>query len=81
MATIVFRDWAAMEEHSDKEIIGRLLPDQPAMARMSDGASPSSMGIGTCRSSDCGISEVRPVRLSRKCHLVLTMLIGSSQNV
>src|SRR5450759_742133 len=51
MATIVFRDWAAMEEHSDKEIIGRLFPDQPAMARMSDGASPSSMGTWTCRPS------------------------------
>jgi hypothetical protein len=26
MVTIVYRDWAAMEEHSDKRIIERLLP-------------------------------------------------------
>ena len=28
MVTIVYRDWAAIEEHSDKEIIDRLFPDQ-----------------------------------------------------
>jgi len=28
MVTIVYRDWAAKEEHSDKEIIERLFPDQ-----------------------------------------------------
>jgi quinol monooxygenase YgiN len=28
MVTIVYRDWAAMEEHSDKEITERLFPDQ-----------------------------------------------------
>ena len=28
MVTIVFRDWAAMEEHSDAEIIERLFPDR-----------------------------------------------------
>ncbi len=28
MVTIVYRDWAAMEEHSEKEIIERLFPDQ-----------------------------------------------------
>lgn len=28
MVTIVYRDWAAMEEHSDTEIIERLFPDQ-----------------------------------------------------
>lgn len=28
MVTIVFRDWAAMEEHSEKEIIERLFPDR-----------------------------------------------------
>ncbi len=28
LVTIVYRDWAAMEEHSDREIIGRLFPDQ-----------------------------------------------------
>jgi len=26
MVTIVYRDWAAMEEHSDKQIIEWLLP-------------------------------------------------------
>ena len=28
MVTIVYRDWAAMEEHSDQEIKERLFPDQ-----------------------------------------------------
>ncbi|MGI8703372.1 MAG: hypothetical protein ACR2JZ_02525 [Candidatus Limnocylindrales bacterium] len=28
MVTITFRDWAAMEEHSDAEIAARLFPDQ-----------------------------------------------------
>ena len=28
LVTIVYRDWAAMEEHSDREIIERLFPDQ-----------------------------------------------------
>jgi hypothetical protein len=28
LVTIVYRDWAALEEHSDKEIIERLFPDQ-----------------------------------------------------
>lgn len=28
MVTIVFRDWAAMEEHSEQEIIERLFPDR-----------------------------------------------------
>ncbi len=28
MVTIVYRDWAAMEEHSETEIIGRLFPDR-----------------------------------------------------
>ena len=28
MVTIVYRDWAAMEEHSEKEITKRLFPDQ-----------------------------------------------------
>ena len=33
MVTIVYRDWAAMEEHSDKEIIERLFPDQARYKR------------------------------------------------
>lgn len=28
MVTIVFRDWAAMEEHSEQAIVERLYPDQ-----------------------------------------------------
>lgn len=28
MVTIVFRDWAAMEDHSEREIAERLFPDQ-----------------------------------------------------
>jgi len=28
LVTIVFRDWAAMEEHSDQEIVERLFPDR-----------------------------------------------------
>lgn len=28
MVTIVYRDWAAVESHSEKEIIERLFPDQ-----------------------------------------------------
>jgi hypothetical protein len=28
MVTITYRDWAAMEEHSDAEIAARLYPDQ-----------------------------------------------------
>src|SRR6476646_3030474 len=28
LVTITFRDWAAMEEHSDAEIAARLFPDQ-----------------------------------------------------
>jgi hypothetical protein len=28
MVTIIFRDWAATEEHSDEEIMERLFPDQ-----------------------------------------------------
>ena len=28
MVTIVYRDWAAMEEHSEREIAARLYPDQ-----------------------------------------------------
>jgi hypothetical protein len=32
MVTIVFRDWAAMEEHSDQEIIERRFPDQALYA-------------------------------------------------
>jgi len=32
MVTIIFRDWTAMEEHSDREIIERLFPDQARYA-------------------------------------------------
>jgi hypothetical protein len=32
LVTIVFRDWAAMEEHSDQEIVERLFPDQARYA-------------------------------------------------
>jgi hypothetical protein len=28
MVTIVYRDWAAMEEHSEAAIVERLFPDQ-----------------------------------------------------
>jgi quinol monooxygenase YgiN len=28
MVAIVYRDWAAMEEHSEREIVERLFPDQ-----------------------------------------------------
>ncbi len=28
LVTITYRDWAAMEEHSEPEIAGRLFPDQ-----------------------------------------------------
>jgi hypothetical protein len=28
MVTIVYRDWASMEEHSEREIVERLFPDQ-----------------------------------------------------
>lgn len=28
MVTIVYRDWAALEEHSEREIASRLYPDQ-----------------------------------------------------
>lgn len=28
MVTITYRDWAAVEEHSDREIAARLFPDQ-----------------------------------------------------
>jgi hypothetical protein len=28
MVTIVFRDWAAMEDHSERDIVERLFPDQ-----------------------------------------------------
>jgi hypothetical protein len=33
MATIVYRDWAAMEERSDKRIIKRLLPRSGPLRR------------------------------------------------
>ncbi len=33
MVTITFRDWAAMEEHSDVDIVGRLYPDQETFRR------------------------------------------------
>ena len=28
LVTIVYRDWAAMEDHSEQEIVERLYPDQ-----------------------------------------------------
>jgi hypothetical protein len=28
MVTIVYRDWAAIEDHSEREIVERLFPDQ-----------------------------------------------------
>lgn len=30
LVTITYRDWAAMEEHSESEIVARLFPDQDA---------------------------------------------------
>ena len=33
LVSITFRDWAAMEEHSDAEIAARLFPDQEAFKR------------------------------------------------
>lgn len=33
MVTITFRDWGAMEEHSDAEIAARLYPDQATFRR------------------------------------------------
>ena len=32
MVTIVYRDWAAIEAHSDRETIERLFPDQARYA-------------------------------------------------
>lgn len=32
MVTITYRDWAAIQEHSDREIAARLYPDQEAYA-------------------------------------------------
>ena len=33
LVSITFRDWAAMEEHSDAEIAARLFPDQATFKR------------------------------------------------
>jgi hypothetical protein len=33
VVSITFRDWAAMEEHSDAEIAARLYPDQATFKR------------------------------------------------
>ena len=51
MVTIVFRDWAAIEGHSDRKIIERLYPDRPVTARRSGDALTSSMATGTSRSN------------------------------
>lgn len=38
LVSITYRDWAAIQEHSDPAIVERLYPDQPAFR--AEGAAP-----------------------------------------
>ena len=50
LVTITYRDWAAIQEHSDAEIAGRLTPTRRRSRPRRRIGSPSSRLTGTCRS-------------------------------